>query len=251
MLTAVKQTKEVRTQPGGDAFVTVSNNGEPKLDVNNKKLICGKCAKPDDTDIQIVVKYAHETLDPRHVLDRNFDKLNFSQLVAGELELISRKDVSDLEHNARIQIDKTICYHKQYLSDYDLRSGYDTVLKKVEQGSESWSDKLGEQLHQLYNYRALAIMREKMQNARIENSTVATNKHKIDKKSPDKSVINSDDQETNRPIFCMEYNQGACRFNESHEGHFAGKKTIKWHICRKCRRMGTIAHHPEKDCPKK
>ena len=54
----------------------------PKLDNENseesrKKLISGKCAKPDDTDIKIVVKYPHENLDKRHVKDHKFDSLKF------------------------------------------------------------------------------------------------------------------------------------------------------------------------------
>ena len=51
-----------------------------------KKLVSGKITKPDESDIKKQVKYAHEKLDMRHARERVFDKLNFSLLVAGELE---------------------------------------------------------------------------------------------------------------------------------------------------------------------
>ena len=251
LLDAVKQTKETNAK-----LKVVGNNNNSDNDAlenknDNRKLVSGKCAKPDETDIQVVVKFAHKKLDPRHVLDRNFDHLSFNQLVAGELELIARRDISELERDARIQIAKTICYHKQYLSDADLRSGYDTILKNVEKGIEPWSPMLGEKLHQLFDYRALSIMREKMQSAKIEaNPVLPSNEGKGEKRSPDKTGTGTE-EEANRPIFCMEYNQGTCNHTESHEGNFAGKKTIKWHICRKCRRMGFIAHHTEKECNRK
>ena len=62
----------------------------------------------------------------------------------------------------RIEIAKTMAYHKQYLGDDDLRSGYDTVLKKVEQGVSTWDVSMGEDLHKLYDYRANVLLREKL-----------------------------------------------------------------------------------------
>ena len=111
-----------------------------------KKLISGKCANPDESDIQLAVKYPHERLDERHVMERVFDKLPFNLLVAGELENIVRLE-EGAEKGARLQIIKTICYHKNYLTDQDLRQGYDDTLKKVERGQEKWSMLLAEDLH--------------------------------------------------------------------------------------------------------
>ena len=60
--------------------------------------------------------------------------------MAGELELALQegRSIMEEERKARLNIAKTICYHKQYLSDRDLRIGYDSILKKVEQGREKW-----------------------------------------------------------------------------------------------------------------
>ena len=68
----------------------------------------------------MVVKYPHEKLDPKHTRDQKFDDLDMHLLVAGELEIAALPDISKDEHEARIQIAKTICYHKKYVEDSDL-----------------------------------------------------------------------------------------------------------------------------------
>ena len=59
-----------------------------------------------------------------------------------------------------------------------------------------------------------------------------------------------EDLERNKPVFCMEFNHN-CNFQDSHEGNFGGKKCIKWHIYRRCRRFGELRNHAEEDptCP--
>ena len=217
-----------------------SNNGEPgecgkNMDNNNnKKIVSGKCTKPDETDIKIVVKYAHEKLDPKHVTHRKFETLNFCQLVAGELELIARPNISEGERMARVHIAKTICYHKQYLSDFELREGYDQLLKRVKTGAKAWSKKLGEQLHNFYDYRAMALMREKIQNNKTKITTAQGKESgdKVEKKSIQVKEKEGEEFKIVKPVFCMEYNQGTCKYDDTHEGYFGGKKTWKWHICR-------------------
>ena len=124
-----------------------------------------------------------------------------------------------------------------------------TFLKKVEQNVETWSKDLGEQLHQFYDYCAMSLMREKMQSGR--NESVA-NIGKTDKKSGELSTggTSNEDGEVSKPVFCMEYNQGTCKHDDTHEGFFAGKRTWKGHICRRCRRVGEMKHHTEKECPR-
>ena len=87
-----------------------------------QKLVSGKCVKPDEMDIKVVVKYAHEKLDPKYIQDQTFDSLPFNLLVAGELELASCPEITLEERLSRLKIAKVICYHKQYLTDADLMS---------------------------------------------------------------------------------------------------------------------------------
>ena len=137
-----------------------------------KKLVSGKCTKPDESDIKQVVKYAHEKLDSRHVQDRVFDNLPFNMLVAGELEIVMLRTTPPEEREACIQIAKTVCYHKEYLGDEDLRNGYDAILKRVEQGNEVWGAHLGEELHKHYDYRANVIVRNKLQDSKNKGGGV-------------------------------------------------------------------------------
>ena len=95
-----------------------------------KKLISGKCTKQDESDIQLVVKFAHEKLDAKHVQDQVFDQLPCNLLVVGEIEITLLHPKP--ERTQRLQIAKTICYHKLYLKDEDLRNGCDCVMKRVE-----------------------------------------------------------------------------------------------------------------------
>ena len=122
-------TEETRVDLEGQ---DTDNENNLAVKRKNKKLISGKCTRPDESDIQIVVKYAHEKLDSRHVQERIFDTLPFHLLVAGELELALLCNTPLDEREARVHIAKTICYHKQYLSDEDLCNGYDAVFKKIE-----------------------------------------------------------------------------------------------------------------------
>ena len=122
--------------------------GDPEgdnLDKKGKKLVGGKCTRLDESDIKVVVKYAHEKLDVKHAQERVFDRLPFNLLVVGELEIALLQE--EPKKSARIQMAKTVCYHHQYLRDEDLRNGYDSVLKRVEQGTMTWEDQLGEELH--------------------------------------------------------------------------------------------------------
>ena len=110
-------------------------------------------------------KYSHEKLDSRHIAEnkKEFNKLPLHLMIAGELEIIEREDITSEEKRARITIAKTLCYHKMYLQDDELRDGYDQMLKKVERGMQGWDPVLGEHLHEYLNYRANVILREKIQ----------------------------------------------------------------------------------------
>ena len=213
-----------------------------------KKLVSGKTTKPDESDIKKQIKFAHEKLDPRHVKERVFDKLTASLLVAGELELAAQPNISEEERLARINIAKTVCYHKKYLQDEDLREGYDTILKKVEQGTAEWSRMLSEELHLFYDYRANAILREKSggltagkQKGKTENNETET-------------AEGDEDKDAGKVIYCLDYNLNKCSHDKSHKGKWKGKQGVwKWHVCKTCLRSGELNHHRDGDtkCPNK
>ena len=225
------------------------NSGEKE---SKKKLVSGKTTKPDESDIKKQVKYAHEKLDPRHTKDRIFEKLNFPLLVAGELELALQDGISNEERKSRTQIARTICYHKKYLTDDDLKTGYDTILKKIEHDETDWSADLGEELHRYYDYRANVLLRERTQinnfnTNSIKNKNVSTNSvtNKEEEEDPDTKQQALD--ETTRIIYCMDFNLGRCSHDKSHVGKWKGKKQMKWHVCRQCLKNGELKEHKEND----
>ena len=241
-----KQEGEKTTKPSEE------EKEDNKIAEGKKKPVSGKLAKPDEIDIKKPVKFAHEKLDPRHSKERIFDQLNFQLLVAGELELATREEASLEEKDARVRIAKTICYHKLYLTDEDLRRGYDIVMKQVEQGVQSWGPQLAEELHQLLDYRSNVISRERMKEMELK---MLDNKNKA-KKDDKKSEENKGDETTEeggdfKPIFCMDYNKGECTFKKSHGGKWRGKKVTKWHICKGCLKNSELLPHPETECPNK
>ena len=228
-----------------------SVNCESVIEVKNrkqKKLVSGKCTKPDESDIKVVVKYAHEKLDVKHVQDWVFDRLPFHLLVAGELEIALLQN--EPERSAGIQLAKTVCYHKQYLKDEDLRNGYDSILKRVEQGAMTWEDQLGEEPYKHYDYRTNVLLRERLHEGAGKADRADRGDRSIEVRN--KEVI-FEDMEKCKPVFCMEFNRGECTQSDLHKGSFSGKRCIKWHICRRCRRFSELCNHLEDapNCPRK
>ena len=229
--------------PAGDNNGTLQGPGGSE---GSRKLVSGKCTKPDESDIKKVVKYPHEKLDSKHVTNRDFDKLEFNILIAGELELIALHSIGEQEKAARIEVAKVLCYHKKYLDDANLRAGYDSIMKQVEQGVIDWDDSLGEKLHQLLDYRANVILRDKMNN---EGFTKVEYKKPTERKS---STFSADSGNKEKVFYCLEFNLGTCPQTDHHEGRLGSKKVTKFHICRRCHKDGEFKSHADgDDCPKK
>ena len=226
--------KECNKGEKGDKEDKVDQEGK------NKKLVSGKNAKPEESDIKIAVKFAHEKLDSKHVKNKKFDHLEFNTLIAGELELALLPEITQEERMARIGMARTMCYHNLYLNDKDLRDGYEAILNKVEQGILKWSDDLSLELHNYLDYRANINLRSKVSGQ--EGFTKVEHKRKqTDKTGSDKVM------------YCLEYNLGSCPQSDHHEGRLGQRKVTKFHICRKCHRDGEFKSHKDTDeaCPKK
>ena len=163
------------------------------------------------------------------------------------MELIANHCTTDIERHRRTEIAKTLCYHRRYLNDTELRDGYEHILKQVEQGKLDWEDELGDKLHEYLDYRANVNMRAKV-NAQQDGFV------KVEyKKSANEKKSNADPGGKPQICFCLEYNVGNCPQSDHHEGRLGHKKVNKFHICRKCHREGEFKSHRESDeaCPRK
>ena len=211
-----------------------------------KKLISGRCSKPDETDILKVVKYAHEKLDPKHVRNRKMEHLDFNILIAGELEIACLPEIEEEERIARVRIAKTLCYHRNYLETSDLRAGYEDVLKEIEMGKADWKDDIEDKLHNLLDYRANVLARERITKQQTDGFTRVENRR-------DKNKQGANEGKHDRIVYCLEYNLGQCPQTDHHERRFNNKRSTKFHICRRCYKDGEHRSHRDTDdiCPKK
>ena len=230
---------------------TVKVGEEAGSSEKGKKLVSGKCTKPDEADIKKVVRFPHKHLDSRHARNRCFDKLPFSLLIAGELELIAQEDITSNVRKARTAIARTLCYHKTYLDDENLRDGYDHILKKVKRGAQEWDEVLGEHLHEYLHYRANVILRQKLQEEPEQGFTKV--EHRKNGQQNRRSLPGKASKQEETIIYCHDYNRNECVHRDHHEGHFNGQKVVKFHICRKCHASGEIKSHREGEdsCPRK
>ena len=157
--TTGSKTKEEKKASKEEENLSEEDNG-----AKNGKLKSGKCARPDEVDIKRVVKFPHEKLDSRHTQVKAFEKLDFNLLIAEELEIALLDCISQKERMATLGMAKTICYHRLYLEDKDLRNGYDDIMRKVEQGKLDWGNNLAEKLHEHYVFRANVNLRARLDN---------------------------------------------------------------------------------------
>ena len=178
-------------------------------------------------------------------MDKVFSKLSFTNLVAGEIELIKRLDIATDEREAHLEILLTLAYHHDYLDIAELKQQYDATMKRVERGAAKWNPMLAERLHQDLTFRASALAhdKEKSNTAKSEAGTsnktdARTTKQKWDK-IPSEIKLH----------YCMEFNKGSCIQADYHNGKLGNKNVILFHFC--CRCLLSDAHlktsHPEPD----
>ena len=190
----------------------------------------------------MVVKFPREKLDLRHGKNREFDGLPFNLLIAGELELIT-SEIDQDEREARLAVAKTLCYHKNYLKDEDLRDGYDQIMKRVERRQQGWNEVLGEHLHEILDYRVNLIVREKLNEAAESSNNQPFIKVDNRKSSEKRREMDTSAQ----VIYCQDFNSNRCPHPDHHEGRFAGNKVTKWHVCKKCLEKGKKKSHRSMD----
>ena len=193
-----------------------------------KPLKSGILNKPDECGIKKVVSYAHEKLSQVHVKSRFFSELPFHFLVAGEIELILDDSTKVDEKIARLNILKTLAYHKQYVEVEDLKDQYDVTLKEIEHDAADWADvnKLVNDLHTNLTFRATVRARER------DEATVAKLEKLADKKAQSAEFKNKNGEL--KVFYCSDFNKGSCPFQDHHEGQFNKKPVFKWHICWTC-----------------
>lgn len=60
--------------------------------------------------------------------------------MAGELEIVTRKGISEFERTTRLMIIKKLAYHAEYLDIRIIIDLYETLMSNVEKGKFQWKE---------------------------------------------------------------------------------------------------------------
>ncbi len=199
---------------------------------NKTKIVSGMLDKARSTNIR------NKALWPQSMLsfesmdkDLGFDELSLSQLFSGELNIITRRGISEAERISRLHILKKVAYYEPILGSIDkVRALYKSFKYHIEKGSVAWGD-----IVELDRLETVVVFRV----SQLKQKPVA-------KKVPkQKTTI----------FWCKEYNMNSCTHLDTHEGLFNNEIVTKHHICRVCFKKddGARRKHRPNDavCPNK
>lgn len=176
------------------------------------------------------------------------DSLSFDQLVAGELEICTMKDLSKKEKNARLQILKLLAYFANILPQSALIDVYKAVILKIEKGLFIWSSEIVEKAENMLDR---AVSKHKMQRE-IETQKITRTTDKMKEKPKKEFGIQL--KNGDKIVYCADFNKNKCDKDSNHEGKFSGRDVTKFHVCRTCLVIDKEKRfHPETDekCPNK
>ena len=232
-----RRRNRVGTAAGGDSELSDQSDVAPSLGVVPKRgknpLQSGILAKATDT-----VKYPQDWPHIALQSDKaggcySFQDLDTKMFVTGELELISRLYVSDIERDGRIQLLKSLMYLSQVYDWKTILRLYTEVVSGIEQGLLTWSSQFD-----------VTIGRSLQRQGPRSGSRVTLTKNTVPQK---KSGYKP------RPTYCKEYQNASCPFTEEkHWGTVNGERMQVEHICASCLiRRKEVAGHSENstDCP--
>ena len=87
------------------------------------------------------LKWPHSALQYEFVNDNiEYNDLDMKLFIAGELEIITGKNISDVEKQGRLDLLKRIVYYTNVYSWKGLLAFYAAWLRKIELGQKKWSD---------------------------------------------------------------------------------------------------------------
>ncbi len=208
-------------------------DSETEVRRRKKSIKSGMVAKPSDR-VKARQIWPHVSLK-YNVVQKNitFADLNFALMVAGELETISREDITSAERQGRLHLLKQISYYHDSYEWEVLCEYYAAVLRSIEQGIRKWDDNF-------YDIENMILVHAKVKKGVKEA-----------KGSTSKGV--SGGGSSAGPYFCSKFNKNRCLETESHKGQYKGRDVFLQHICGVCfLKDSKKLQHREKtpECPK-
>jgi hypothetical protein len=158
----------------------------------------------------------------------SFKDLDITLFIAGELEIITSKGISEKENVGRLNLLKNITYYCNIYSWKGLLSFYAAWLRKIELGQKTWKNDSSS--------IEVPILTQYVQTkSKISNTTF-------------KLTENKDDQ----VWFCSLYNRNRCTSKGVHNTFIKGQQRSVQHICAVCwEKDKKQLNHPEcsNSCP--
>ena len=192
----------------------------------NKLLKSGMEVKASQRVVQQLL-WPHVTLQYEFVSrDLAYKDLDIRLLGAGELEIITRSDISDSEKAGRLEILKNLFYFSTQVDMATVRAMYAAVLRQIEVGSLKW-DADPYQIMQLMLMKVWGSKKGRAQEKKVGSTGI---------------------------WWCRDFQRGSCTYQSSHSKSIKGKDTWVQHICATCwQKQKKMAYHPENSnsCPLK
>ena len=175
--------------------------------------------------------WAHSALQYDWGCNIEFDQLNLTKLVAGELEIATGATISRREKRGRLRLLKKLLHYADGFDMSVVKAIYSAVLRRIELGLLDWESDFSE----------------------TEQMALAQELSKQRKVKANKSQ-ESQGASTAGTWFCHNFNRDKCTYRQDHTGMVRGKNRYMKHICAACYlRDRTEVRHPEcsQACPLK
>ena len=220
-------TESKKDTGNSDSDTSTSHSHTTKSKKRTKKIRSGIKDKPHDkvklklSWPQSALKYEYTSRTPIP-----FNKLNVFQFAAGELEIIRKSNISDIERNGRLSLLNKIFY---YAADFEwavILDFYAAWLKMIETGEKKWND----------------------DTTMLEVRMLVGQKSGVKRKTQKYSTATAGyDRNDDSIWFCSLYQRNKCSYKEStHKMEIRGKERTVHHICASCyRKDKNRFKHPE------
>ena len=212
-----------------------STRSRTKPTKRGKSLTSGIIAKATDT-VLYPQDWPHVVLRSDRVGGAySFHELDVKLFVTGELELISRSFISEMEHDGRLVLLKHLMYLSKVHDWATILKLYTEVVSQIEQGLLTWSSHFDPTITWALSVYGAAKVAEKKAALKVTGGGKSSYKA--------------------RPNFCKDYQNNTCSFTDSkHWGNVRGERVQVEHICATCliKRRISVAHSESSlECPSK
>jgi len=201
-----------------------------------KNLQSGVLAKATDM-VKFPQDWPHSALQSDRVGGSySFHELDWKLFCSGELELISRALISDIERDGRTELMKQLMYYSSVYDWQTILKLYTEVVSKIEKGLLTWASQFDATIMS-------ALARQGAVKSVVKPTLQKSSGQKAGKQGYGKA----------RPTYCKDFQGNSCPFTETkHWGMVNGERMQVEHICAAClmKRKEVVGHsESSSDCP--